>query len=66
MPPLQPNVTVRLAQEFGAVEQAWFLTAEPEITQQPLPVRQVGDQAEVTVPRLQTWSVVVLRVRGGK
>ena len=26
----------------------------------------VGDQYEVTVPRLQTWSVVVLRFKGGK
>jgi hypothetical protein len=66
MPPLQTEVTVRLAAAAGTVEQAWFLTAEPEITEQALPVRQVGDQAEVTVPRLQTWSVVVLRVRGGK
>ena len=66
MPKAQEKIRIDCTPAAGKLLQAWLLTPEPEITCVPLPVETTATGgAAVTVPRLQCWDVVVLRVRGG-
>jgi hypothetical protein len=66
MPTPQQHVRIALDRAVGGrVEKAWFLTPEPTITNRELPVDHAAGGDTITVPSLQCWSVVVLRVKGG-
>lgn len=67
MPAIQTNVRVALDRQAGGrVQQAWWLSPEPDAVCQPVDVVREGAADTVVVPRLQCWSVVVLRVAGAK
>ncbi len=59
MPPAQKNVKIKL-ENIPEIEKAWFLTAEPKIRCEPIPI--AGN--EIVVPELRIWSVAVIRIKG--
>jgi hypothetical protein len=60
VPAPQHHVEVDLVQLPGEkITRAYLLSADPEMTQTPLPLNREGDHVEVIVPTLWFWSLVV-------